>query len=98
MDPAAEVARIKAAFAAREATWMARVRARLTYGPATTRQLADACGCKIKGSFLKFLQTHKREGTMVVIGTMPGPRGLPNAIWEWAHIGKAISRSGSSLD
>ena len=40
MEATAEVARIKAGFAARNASWMSTIRARLAAGPATTRQLA----------------------------------------------------------
>ena len=42
---AAEVARIKAETAARDAAWLAAIRARLEQGSATSRELSEACGC-----------------------------------------------------
>ena len=85
MDPAAEVARIKAEFAARNAAWMAAIRAKLERGPATTGQLAETCGCGIKGPFSTFLSALRRAGVLEVIGTRPGPMGFPNLLWEWAR-------------
>ena len=82
---AAEVARIKAEFAARDATWMAAIRARLEQGPATTRQLAEACGSVVKGPFSAFLYALRRAGVLVVAGTTPGPTGFPISLWEAAR-------------
>jgi hypothetical protein len=85
MEPTAEVARIKAGFAARNALWTSTIRARLAAGPATTRQLAAACGCDSRSSFPTFLYVHKRAGTLRIAGYVPGPTGFPNALWEWAR-------------
>ena len=86
MDHAAEVARIKAEYAARNAAWLASIRARLAQGPATARQLAEACGrgSGIRGPFSGFLTELKRSGKLVVVGTAIGPSGSPGALYEWA--------------
>jgi hypothetical protein len=85
MDHAAEVARIKADFAARDTAWLLAIRARLAQGPATSRQLAEACGCSsIRGPFSGFLTALKRSGKVVVVGTAIGPTGSPGALYEWA--------------
>jgi len=81
MDAAAEVARIKSDFAARDAAWLAAVRGRLADGHATTRELAEACGCDSRGAFTAFLYALKRAGTLVVVGSRPGPTGFPNSLW-----------------
>ena len=82
---AAEVIRIKAEFATRKAAWMSTIRARLAEGPATTMQLAEACGCDGHGSFSTFLNARKRAGTLRVVGYVQGPTGFPNSLWEWAR-------------
>ena len=84
MDRAAEVARIKAQYAARDAAWLAAIHARLAQGPATMRQLAEACGCRINGTFSGFLYALKRAGRLAVVGTTVGPTGAPNFLWGWA--------------
>src|SRR5262249_20248669 len=85
MDPAAEVARIKAEAAARKAAWLAAIRARLAQGPATSRQLAEACGCRSSnGSFGMLLVTLKHAGRLVVVGTTIGAKGSAIPLLEWA--------------
>lgn len=83
MDAAAEVARIRAEGAARDAAWLLAIRARLREGPAITAELAEACQVdrKLKGTFSTFIFAHKRAGTLVTVGTRPGPSGYPNAVW-----------------
>jgi hypothetical protein len=81
-DHAAEVARIKAEFAARDAAWMAVITPRLATGPATTGELAEACGVgRGNKTFRTFLAKQRNAGVLVVIGTKPGPSGWPNSEW-----------------
>jgi hypothetical protein len=88
MDPAAEVARIKAETAARDAAWLAAIRGRLEQGPATSRELSEACGCgAVSGSFSTFLAALRRSRRLVIVGMAPGPTGIPNLLWEWARDG-----------
>ena len=83
MDRAAEVARIKADFAARDAAWRLAIRARLAQGAATSQQLVDACGSSIEGPFWSFHYDLRREGVLVAVGITPGPKG-DEFLWEWA--------------
>jgi len=75
MDRAAEVARIKAQYAAPDAAWLFAIRTRLEQGPATMRQLAEACGCRINGTFSGFLYALRRAGRLAVVGRSVGPTG-----------------------
>lgn len=83
-DAAAEVARIKGEFAARDAAWMAIVEGRLKQGPALSGELAFICGIdrKNKGVFSTFLQKQRSAGKLVVVGTQLGPNGWPNNLWS----------------
>src|SRR5262249_34907372 len=94
MDPAAEVARIKADFAARHAAWLAAIRARLAQGPATSRQLAEECGCRPRDwAFSAFLTELKRAGRLVVVGTTKGPAGSPCSLFKWQVMSEANGRT-----
>src|SRR5262245_10196032 len=89
MDSAAAVARIKAEFAARGTAWTATIRARLAQGPATSRQLADACGCGLKGSFSGLLTALKRAGKVMAVGTTVNRTGSRVVLLAWVRESEA---------
>jgi hypothetical protein len=90
---AVEVARIKAEFAARNAAWTAASRARLEQSPATSRQLAEACGCSVNGPFSGFLSTLRSAGRLLVVGTIRGRQDLRVRYWS----GRVIAEVGRML-
>lgn len=87
-DAAAEVARIRAEFAARDARWMSLIKLRLAKGPATSAELASVCLIKSdkyhKSVFAAFLFNQKVRGQLVVVGKRIGPTGYPNNEWGLA--------------
>jgi hypothetical protein len=81
MNAAAEVARIRAEFAARNETWLRTVRERLRKGPALSVELAAACGERNRGPFSTWLHDQKKAGTLVAVGSKVGPTGSLNTVW-----------------
>lgn len=85
MNATAEVARIKAEFAARDSVWLETVRSRIeAAGPSQSTDLAIACGIlesRQRHSFWTFLAKCHSNGWLVKVGTALGPTGCLNTTW-----------------
>lgn len=85
MNATAEVARIKAEFAARDSAWLETVRSRIeARGPSQSTDLAVACGIldrHRRQAFWTFLAKCKENGWLVKVGTAVGPTGCLGTTW-----------------
>lgn len=48
------------------AKWLAAIRSRLLQGPATSTELAEVCGCEVRGPFGPFLHELLKLATLTV--------------------------------
>ena len=80
-----EVRRWRAERAAVEAAWLVLIRERLRKGPASTRELADACAIPAGREFGRFRQCIDRSLCIVRAGETYGPTGHLNIVWKLAE-------------
>ncbi len=64
-----------------EAGWLGVIILRLQQGPASTRELADACAIPPGRHFSRFRWTIDRSDIIVRAGETTGPTGHLNIVW-----------------
>jgi len=77
-----EVRRWRIERAGVEAICLVKMRARLREGPASTRELADACSIAPGREFARFRHTINKSGCIVKAGETIGPTGHLNILWK----------------